>query len=55
LSRNISSDSFNGDPATIAIIDELLDLLDKARNLDDLVISLKAQSLIIKVLLLLLG
>ena len=51
MQPSTSSDSSSDERICEGLKDELLDGLDKARNLDDLVKSLRAQKLIIEVLL----
>jgi hypothetical protein len=54
LPQNTKSDSSKTESILEGLKDELLDMLDKARNLEDLVQSLKAQKHIIEALLTLL-
>jgi len=53
LSQNTKSDSSKEESMLEGLIEELLGMLKKAQNLDDLVVSLKAQKAIIEALLLL--
>ena len=53
MSQNTKSDSSKKESMLEGLIEELLGMLEKAKNLDDLVVSLKAQKAIIEALLLL--
>ena len=54
LSQNTKSDSSKNESITEGAVEELLDLLNKATDLDDFVVSLKVQKAIIEALLILL-